>query len=183
MDSTNFFFGIDFKYPSAQGIFNSGVFAAIGFFLWYFLFALIIILVGFSIYGAFKISLSQGDEKKIEEGTTLIKNVWISAAWGILFFIILSIIGNLFGIGDITQWNTKLAQCKGSNGGYYFGDIASQEVAYIPTKQMYCCMVNDIKSAPYPYSTLDFPNNTGHFIGVEVGGVPPSGNFTDCVKY
>ncbi len=175
---------ITIKYPSAQGIFNSGLFATVGSFLSYFFVLLIVIWVGYSIYAAYKIVLSQGEEKDIETGMTLIKNVWMSISYGMIFFIALSIIGAIVGIGDVTQWNTQLAQCKGSAGGFYFRDLAAQQFAEIPTKQMYCCTIaEDLNDAPDPYNELDFIKGTSHFIGSDSGGLPPSSYFSDCEKF
>lgn len=170
--------GITINTPNAGGVFDNGALAAVGYFLGYFFAIMMFIWVVYSLYAAYKILLSQGNEKDMQTGFTLIKNVWISITWGMVFFVAISIIGSFTGIGDISQWYYQLAQCKGEN--FYFQDISAHQIAEMPTKNMYCCKVkSNLKAAVEPYKSLNFKAGTYHFTGTE-SGEPNSTYFEEC---
>lgn len=168
--------GITINTPNAGGVFDNGALAAVGYFLGYFFAIMMFIWVVFSIYAAYKILLSQGSDKDMQKGFTLIKNVWISITWGMVFFVAISIIGSFTGIGDISQWYYQLAQCKGK--GFYFQDISAHQIAEIPIDKVFCCKMKiNLKGAAEPYKSLNFKEGTYHFIGT--GGADPIQSYFD----
>jgi hypothetical protein len=80
--------GVTVNFPDFSNVFKNGFWAAIGFFMSFALGILILILVAYTIYAAFKITRS-GMEKGLEEGITILKNVYTSIGFGILFFLAL----------------------------------------------------------------------------------------------
>ena len=172
--------GIILNLPAVNGVFNNGALAALGALLGFFLGAMILIWIGFSIYGAYKFILSNGDPKGIEGGMTLIKNVWISISVGIIFFIVISVIGTFLGVGDVTKWYYQLAQCHNASGSFFFKDNASHELADLPTGNYYCCKVVD--PVPQKYSELELKSGSYHYIGVSSGSGAPKG-FSECVLF
>lgn len=172
--------GIRLHFPDVNGIFNNGILVAIGSLLNYFFVILVLIFVGYSIYAGFKIIKSQGDSKEIETGINLIKNVWISVAWGIVFFIAISVVGAFLGIGDVTQWYYQLAQCHDASGGFYFRDIAAQTQEGIPATNVFCCKVTSPNSLPQAWREVRFKEGTYHYIASDSGNPPPG--VDECVE-
>lgn len=164
--------GITLYFPTINGIFNNGPLAAIGAILNYFFVIMMMIWIGYSIYAAYKIVLSQGAEKDIETGITLIKNVWISITWGVVFFIAISIVGAFSGIGDITQWYIQLSQCNGQS--FYFKDMAEQKVEGYEFTHVYCCKVSGSSGIS---SKLGYEEGESHFIG---STSESNTGFSDC---
>ena len=184
MDFSKLGINIHFPTPNGGGLFGNGVLAGIGALMSYFLMILVLIWIVYSIYAAFKIITSQGAEKDIETGMTLVKNVWVSITWGLAFFAVLSIIGAFIGIGDVTQWYYSLAQCNGSGGGFYFLDRAAADTAGVPTDEFQCCTVIDTKLGPTKqYRELTFPPGSSHYIGVGKGLPPDTNEFKDCTLF
>lgn len=175
--------GIVLRTPSAGGVFANGALGAVGYVLGYFFTALILIWIVYSLYAAYKILLSQGAEQDLQKGYTLIKNVWISITWGMIFFVAISIIGSFTGIGDITQWYYQLAQCGGGTGSFYFQDIAAHQIGDVPTTDIYCCKVTaNLKTAAEPYNNLSFKQDTYHYIGTD-GAEPSAAYFSECTLF
>jgi hypothetical protein len=174
--------GITVSLPDFTTIFDRGIGAALGWLLSFAFMGLLAIWVTFSIVAAYKITRS-GMEKELEEGMTLIKNVWISATAGLLFFAVISVVGSFIGVGNFTQWNYTLAQCHDASGGFYFMDVAAQEVNGLyridPTtgaeNPVQCCKVVSVDGV---YEDAGFKPDTYHYI-ID----PQAGAFTECEDF
>ena len=165
--------GVTFNLPDVTSMFDKGIASAAGWILSFAFMGLMAIWVTVSIIGAYKITRS-GMEKEMEEGMTLLKNVWTSASVGLLIFASFSVIGTFLGIGNFTQWNYTLAQCHDAAGGFYFMDIASQEMQGIELTNesvVKCCLINDIEQMDSKYYDAGFMDGTYHYIIDPGGGV------------
>lgn len=115
--------GIILDLPNYGGIFQQGIFSAIGFLLFLALAILVVVWVGFSLYGAFRIISSFGDPQKIEQGWKTIKSVWIGISYFLFFFAIVGFVAVFIGIGAPWDWATNLQQCSNDGpapGRFYF---------------------------------------------------------------
>lgn len=166
------------------GLFKGqGFFSAIGYVLTILLGVLLVIWVGYSIYAGYKI-VSSSMAKGLEEGVNIIKNIWIGITMGLAFFAVISVIGGMLGIGDITRWHTNLSQCHDATGGFYFKDVQEQAVLGFPedTSMAYCCKVTNIAGAGLDYEHVSFKDGTYHYV-LTTSGSAPSAGFEECVKF
>lgn len=167
--------GITFNLPNFTTIFDKGVASGISWILSFAFTGLIVIWVISSIIAAYKITTS-GLEKEYETGLKTIKNIWVSATVGLLFFGFISLIGAFIGIGGVTEWNYTLSQCKNSSGGFYFMDISTQEFYGIEGSNIKCCKITSLKNMPTELKESNFKENTYHYI------INPDSTWTDeCV--
>jgi hypothetical protein len=107
--------GIMLDLPNVGGWFSGGLFSAIGQGMFIFLALMVVIWIGFAIYGAFSIISSFGDPQKIEKGWKTIKSVWIGISYFLLFFAVIGLIAVFLGVGAPWRWAENLQQC--SQGG------------------------------------------------------------------
>jgi len=122
--------------PNYGGIFENGVFSAIGLGMFVFISILVVVWVGFTLYGAFSIISSLGDPQKIEKGWKTIKSVWIGISYFLLFFTVVSLVAVFIGVGAPWHWVDNLQQC--ANGGpaagrfYFQGKVeGDKRLSYI----------------------------------------------------
>ena len=103
---------------------------------------------------------------------------------GLAFFAVISLIGGMLGIGDITRWHTNLSQCHDATGGFYFKDVQEQVVLGFPedTSVAYCCQVTTIEAAGPDFKDVSFKNGTYHYILSKTDSAPSPG-FNECVKF
>lgn len=172
--------GVVFNLPDFTTIFDQGIGSAIGWVLSFAFTGLLVIWVVFSIIAAYKITRS-GMEKELEEGMTLIKNVWMSASGGLLFFAVVSIVGAFIGVGSLMEWPYTLAQCHDVDGGFYFMDIASLEMNGIEVSDrsvVQCCRIDDVtRMSPSGYYDAGYEDGTYHFVVGNPGGVSECEDF------
>jgi hypothetical protein len=164
--------GIKFSLPDFTTIFDKGIASGIGWVLSFAFMGLLAIWITFSIIAAYKISRS-GMEKELETGMTLIKNVWVSATVGLIFFAVISVIGSFMGVGNITEWNYTLMQCHDTSGGFYFMDIAAQELQGLESEGavIKCCLIEDADAVNDVYKDAGFSiDGTYHFLINPSGG-------------
>jgi hypothetical protein len=187
--------GIVLNFPSIEGIFSGGVLSAIAFFLSMVFTLLIVIWIGYSIYGAYKIIASGGGEE-LQKGMTIIKNIWLSITFGLGFFIVLSAIGTFVGVGSIYDWTKSVAQCHDGTGGFYFMDYELQSTVFTSNDiafhkdRVYCCEVKENITPPTDHMPGAY-ERTGLFKGyhyvISVNGSSPdieaSQFFSDCILY
>jgi hypothetical protein len=182
--------GVTVNLPKITGIASQGIFATIGYFLEMVFGLLLIIWIGYSIFAAYKI-ITSNMAKGLEEGVTIIKNVWVGISIGLGFFIVLSLVGTIIGVGDVTSWHTNLSQCHDASGGFYFKDVEEQRVGGIPEKdtKVYCCKIlTDISKVKgvsvvdkyYKHST--FKEGTWHYV-LEQGIAFNDTLVSDCEKF
>ncbi len=138
--------------PSMGGWFTKGVFSAIGQGMSTFLAILVVVWVGFALYGAYLIVTSMGDPQKIEKGWKTIKSIWIGISYFLLFFMIVGLLAVFIGIGYPWDWAENLQQCSvgGPAGGrFYFQGKFKPDVAnpgeFI--RLTYSDMLTDFKKA------------------------------------
>ena len=114
--------GIFFDLPSVGGWFSKGVFSAIGQGMAIFLAVLVLVWVGFALYGAFSIISSMGDPQKIEKGWKTIKSIWIGISYFLIFFALIGLLAVFMGIGYPWDWAENLQQCDvgGPAGGRFY---------------------------------------------------------------
>ena len=166
------------------GLFKGqGFFSAIGYVLTILLGVLLVIWVGYSIYAGYKI-VTSSMAKGLEEGVNIIKNIWIGISMGLAFFAVISLIGGMLGIGDITRWHTNLSQCHDATGGFYFKDVQEQVVLGFPedTSVAYCCLVTSEKGVNPDYEHVSFKEGTYHYVLSKTDSAPSPG-FNECVKF
>ncbi len=168
--------GLDLGLPNFTTIFDNGIAAGVGWLLSFAFMGLLAIWIVFTIIAAYKITTS-GMEKAMEEGFTLIKNTWISATVGLVFFAVLSVIGSFLGVGNFTEWNYTLAQCHDNTGGFYFMDIAAQEQMGITGENVQCCLIKNVSQMPNEYLNANFKSGTYHFI------INPGSGTTECEDF
>jgi len=92
-----------------------GLLAALGLIAQLLFSFLIVIWIFIAIFAGLKIIRSQGDPEGIKGGMTRLKNLWMGATIGILFFIAVSFIGTFAGVGNIFAWSDNLQDCDCSN--------------------------------------------------------------------
>jgi hypothetical protein len=114
--------GIFFDLPSVGGWFSRGIFSAIGQGMAIFLAILVVVWIGFALYGAFSIISSMGDPQKIEKGWKTIKSIWIGISYFLIFFALLGLVAVFMGIGYPWDWAENLQQCEvgGPAGGRFY---------------------------------------------------------------
>lgn len=113
---------IFFDLPSVGGWFTKGVFSAIGQGMYIFFAILVVVWVGFALYGAFSIISSMGDPQKIEKGWKTIKSIWIGISYFLMFFALIGLVAVFVGIGYPWDWAENLQQCAvgGPAGGRFY---------------------------------------------------------------
>lgn len=168
--------GFDINLPEFTTIFDKGIASGIGWLLSFAFMGLLAIWIVFSIIAAYKITTS-GMEKAMEEGFTLIKNVWISATVGLAFFAVLSVIGSFIGVGNFTEWNYTLSQCHDNTGGFYFMDISAQEQFGITGSNVQCCYIDNVSSMADEYVEANFKSGTYHYI------IDPGAGTSQCENF
>lgn len=131
--------------PSYGGFFGNGIFSAIGQGLVIFIVVLVIVWVGFSLYGGYSIISSLGDTQKIEKGWKTIKSVWIGITYFLLFFAVISLVGVFVGIGAPWNWVDNLQQC--ANGGPASGRFYFQGKVDGGKRISYMQMASDFRKA------------------------------------
>ncbi|HOY46160.1 MAG TPA: hypothetical protein PKU95_00830 [Candidatus Dojkabacteria bacterium] len=171
--------GITISLPDFTTIFDKGVASGVGWLLSFAFMGLLAIWITFSLIAAYKITRS-GMEKELETGVTLIKNVWVSATVGLIFFAVISVIGSFIGVGNITEWNYTLMQCHDASGGFYFMDIAAQELQGLESEGavIQCCKVEDTSLLSDAHKDAGFLNGTYHYIINPLGG-----GFSECEPF
>jgi hypothetical protein len=174
--------GINISLPEIMLFKGQGVLAAMGYILNIVLAILFVVWIGYSIYAGYKIATSSM-AKGLEEGMAIIKNIWIGISMGIAFFAVISVIGGIVGIGDVTRWHTNLSQCHDVTGGFYFKDVQEQITLGFSESNYtaYCCKVTNIDNAGDAYNNVSFKDGTYHYILTD-GGEPGSG-FEQCTKF
>lgn len=118
--------GIILDLPNVGGWFSGGIFSAIGQGMFIFLAIMLVVWIGFAIYGAFSIISSFGDPQKIEKGWKTIKSVWIGITYFLLFFAVVGLIAAFLGVGAPWRWAENLQQCAQGGpaaGRFYFQGI------------------------------------------------------------
>lgn len=175
--------GINIDLPELLFFKGQGLLAILGNILTIIMAILFVIWVGYSIYASYKIVTSEM-AKGMEEGINIIKNVWIGISMGLAFFAVISLIGGIVGIGDITRWHTNLSQCNDLSGGFYFKDVQEQITLGFPEKtyDVYCCKITNITSAGSLFENSSFKDNTYHYILANKGSSPGNG-FSNCTKF
>jgi len=121
----------------------------------------LVVWVVVSLLAGIKIIQSQGNPDKIQEGMTRIKYVWLSVSAIFIFFVIVSLVGAIFGYGTPVEWGNTLAQCGGYNGPFYFAQ-KDQQVDYYKSKmgidanssKVYCCVYDSTQNV---VNTTDSP--------------------------
>lgn len=136
--------GIVLDLPNYGGLFNRGIFSAIGQSMSLFMGFLVVVWVGFSIYGSFGIVSSWGDPQKIEKGWKTIKSVWIGISYFLLFFVIISLLGVFVGIGAPWNWADNLQQC--ARGGPAAGRFYFQGRTEGDQRLSYMQLMNDFRA-------------------------------------
>lgn len=108
--------------PTFGGWFSGGIFSAVGQGIYIFIVFLVVVWVGFSMYGAFSIITSLGDPQKIEKGWKTIKSVWIGISYFLLFFVVITLLASFIGFGAPWDWAENLQQCdvSGPAGGRFY---------------------------------------------------------------
>lgn len=164
--------------PSFGGFFNRGIFSAVGQGLAIALALLVIVWIGFSIYGTFNIISSLGDTQKIEKGLKTIKSVWIGITYFLAFFAVVSLLTVFIGVGAPWDWAENLQQC--ANGGpaagrfYFQGKVqtgpngGSRRVSYLEQLKAY-------KKSTGTVGVFCCESNGQQYIDVQYGTNPPSG--------
>ena len=176
--------GVCINLPEVGLLKGQGFFSAMGYVLSIAMGVLLVIWIGYSLYAGYKITTSSMS-KGLEEGVNIIKNIWIGMSMGLAFFAIISLVGGMLGIGDITRWHTNLSQCHDATGGFYFKDVQEQVVLGFPedTSVAYCCLVTDIATSDPLYKNVSFKDGTYHYI-LTSGSSPTTGvDATTCEKF
>jgi hypothetical protein len=157
--------GIKIDLPTVMLFKGQGLFSALGYILTMVLAVIFVIWVGYSIYAGYKI-VTSSMAKGLEEGINMIKNVWIGISMGLAFFAVISVVGGIMGIGDITRWHINLSQCNNGTGGFYFKDVQEQIVLGFPETgyTVFCCKVVNIATAGTIYKDSSFKDDTYHYI-------------------
>lgn len=174
---------IFFDLPSVGGWFTKGVFSAIAQGMAIFLGILVVVWVGFALYGAFSIISSMGDPQKIEKGWKTIKSIWIGISYFLMFFALIGLIAVFVGIGYPWDWAENLQQCSinGPAGGrFYFQgktviDADGKPVTVSYKEQMDVFRMSNAWRYVAVYCCED---TTGEYITLKtstVGSSPPAG--------
>jgi len=178
--------GIKIDLPTVMLFKGQGFFSAMGYILTMVLAVIFVIWVGYSIYAGYKI-VTSSMAKGLEEGVGMIKNVWIGISMGLAFFAVISVVGGIMGIGDITRWHINLSQCHDATGGFYFKDVQEQVVLGFPETgyTVFCCKVSDIKAAGTFFEESSFKDDTYHYIMMTTVDPPvlPGAGFIECEKF
>ncbi len=98
-----------------SGFANHGVLSLISFIAQLAFAFLIVVWVFISIFAGIKMIKGAGKPEDIEGGMKRIKNMWLGASIGILFFIAVSFLGTMAGIGNIFLWAENLQECSCEN--------------------------------------------------------------------
>ncbi len=101
---------IDFFFPANFAV--GGIYSLLGYFASLIFSILLVVWIVVIIKGVLQINSSQGDEGGIKSGFQNIKNVFIGLTSGLVFFVVLSLVGVFFGFGNVYQWADKLSMCK-----------------------------------------------------------------------
>lgn len=115
--------GLVLDLPSFGGWFTKGIFSAIGQGLYIAIALLVVVWIGFSLFGAYSIISSFGDPQKIEKGWKTIKSVWIGISYFLVFFVVITLLAVFLGVGAPWDWAQNLQQCNDSGpaaGRFYF---------------------------------------------------------------
>jgi hypothetical protein len=175
--------GIKIDLPEIMLFKGQGILSAMGYILNIILGILLVIWIGYSIYAGYKI-VTSSMAKGLEEGVNMIKNVWIGISMGLAFFAVISVVGGIMGVGDITRWHVNLSQCNNGTGGFYFKDVQEQiTLGVVPETgyTAYCCNVTNIANAGSTFKDVSFKDGTWHYI-LTSGGTPGNG-FGECTKF
>lgn len=114
---------ISLNLPSFGGWFTYGIFSAIGQGIYFLIAILVVVWIGFSMFGAYSIISSFGDPQKIEKGWKTIKSVWIGISYFLMFFVVITLVAGFVGMGAPWDWAENLQQCKTggpASGRFYF---------------------------------------------------------------
>lgn len=136
--------GIPILLPDIGGLLNGGVLSVIAYFISLLFSVMFVVWVAYSIYAGIKIITSYASPEGIQQGFTIIKNIWIGIAMFLGFLVILSVIGSFTGVGDIYSWSSNLAQCGGgadSEFKFRYVEIELKSVRSLPEGEygVGCC--------------------------------------------
>ncbi|MBN1916243.1 hypothetical protein JW796_04680 [Candidatus Dojkabacteria bacterium] len=94
---------------------EGGIYSLLGYLSSLVFSVLLVVWIVVIIIGVFKIISSQGAEDKIKSGYQEVKNVFIGLTTGLIFFVVLSLIGVFFGFGNVYQWAQNLEMCRATS--------------------------------------------------------------------
>jgi hypothetical protein len=142
--------GIKLDIPNPGGLFEGGLLSGIGTIMQIALGLTLTIWVVLTIIAAINIISSNGDSEKIKTSFTKIKTMWIASSILGVFFVIISLVGVIFGFGIPTDWGNTLSQCGGYSGPFYFVQVDMQRDHWYKTfgivvgekNPVYCCTFN-----------------------------------------
>jgi len=97
------------------GIGNMGTLALLAFIAQMIFVVLIVLWVFIAIFAGIKIIRSQGSPDEIQGGTKRIKNILAGITIAFVFFLAISFLGAMAGIGSIFEWADNLQECSCEN--------------------------------------------------------------------
>ncbi len=88
-------------------------------------------IVAFWIYlvlkAAFGALKSEGEPEKLEEAFSSVRSAFIGASIALVFPIILTILGYIFGLGPLWSWPSAFRQCESTNeSAFFFQEVFRQ---------------------------------------------------------
>jgi hypothetical protein len=139
--------GIKIDIPNPGGFFEGGLLGGLGTAMQIALGITLAIWVIMIILAAITIIRSNGESDKIKQGITKIKTMLIASSILGMFFVVLSLVGSMFGFGTPADWGNTLSQCGGYSGPFYFVQVDMQRDHWYKTfgivvgdkNPVYCC--------------------------------------------
>ena len=113
------------------GVSSGGVLATIGTLAGAAFTIVLVIWVGISIWAALTIIRGSGDAQAQEKGFTMIKNIWMGISSLFVFFVILSMIGTIFGFGSVYSWSENFLLFVSGYDGFYFAEVETKRAELI----------------------------------------------------
>lgn len=127
-----------------SGISSGGVLSTIGTLAGAAFTVVLVIWVGISVWAALTIIRGSGDAQAQEKGFTMIKNIWLGISSLFVFFVVLSMIGTIFGFGSVYSWSENFLQCGSGYDGFYFATVETrkselEDEGDVDQANIYCC--------------------------------------------
>ena len=173
--------------PSVEGVFERGALSTVSFFISMFFSLVIIVWIVYTLFAVFKIISSQGNPEEVEKSFASIRNIWIGISMGLVFFAVIALLGAIFGFGSVYDWSTRLAQCGGYQGNFYFRqvpdelEVLKKEGITYGSGKVYCC--RETINRPFPagiYDKYDLKDEDFNWLVSPDGASPPGPQFVDC---